>query len=230
MDPDPWQADVLRSDALRILLNCCRQSGKSQTAAVKAVHCATYEPGSLILLLSPSQRQSAELFLKVLAVYRALGRPVPSSAESATTLVLENGSRVCSLPGTDSTVRSFSSVRLLIVDEAARVEDATYFATSPMLAVSGGQMIALSTPAGPTGWWAKAWEEGKDFERYRVPASDVPRIPASFLASERALLGPHAYSAEYECAFVAGSFTLFDEADLKAMFTTDFAPLFPEGV
>jgi len=231
MDPDEWQLRALRSTHLRQLYNCCRQSGKSVTAAVKAVHVAVYEPGSLVLLLSPSQRQSTELFLKVTTTYKALGRPVPSNQESATTLVLANGSRVVSLPGTEGTTRGYSSVRLLIVDEAARVPDDVLAATRPQLAVSGGQMIALSTPAGPNGWWARAWEDaGAEYERYRVPAADVPRITPEFLASELALLGPHAFSAEYECAFVAGSFTLFDEADLQAMFTTDFAPLFPNGV
>ena len=34
--PDPWQARVLRSPASWILLNCCRQSGKSTTTALVA--------------------------------------------------------------------------------------------------------------------------------------------------------------------------------------------------
>lgn len=68
MVADLWEADVLRSDHPRVLLNCCRQSGKSCTCAVKAVRCAVYEPGSLILLLSPSARQPGELFKKASAV------------------------------------------------------------------------------------------------------------------------------------------------------------------
>ena len=32
-EPDPWQARLLRSGAPWILLNCCRQSGKSTTTA-----------------------------------------------------------------------------------------------------------------------------------------------------------------------------------------------------
>lgn len=82
MIPDPWQAAVLRSTEPRVFLNCCRQSGKSTTAAMLAVHVATYEPGSLVLLLSPSQRQSAELYRKALTFYRSLGRPVASEART----------------------------------------------------------------------------------------------------------------------------------------------------
>lgn len=73
MVPDPWQAEVLRSAHPRILLNNCRQSGKSTTAAMLAVHAALCEPGSLVLLLRPSQRQSAELLRKAMAFYRSLG-------------------------------------------------------------------------------------------------------------------------------------------------------------
>jgi len=83
IEPDPWQASLLRSTAPRILLNCSRQSGKSTTTGTLAVHTALYEPHSLVLLLSPTLRQSGELFKKALAVYQALGRPVPADSESA---------------------------------------------------------------------------------------------------------------------------------------------------
>jgi hypothetical protein len=77
--PDEWQAHVLRSTAPRVLLNCSRQSGKSTISALLALHTALYTPSALVLMLSPSLRQSAELFRKCLDLYRALGRPVPIS-------------------------------------------------------------------------------------------------------------------------------------------------------
>ena len=231
MDPDPWQADVLRSNHPRVLLNVARQVGKSVTCATKAVHVAVYEPGALILLLSPSQRQSGELFKKILTTYKALGRPIASEAESALTLTLENGSRIVSLPGSEATIRSYSAVRLLIVDEASRVEDETISAVRPMLAVSGGQLIALSTPAGRRGWWHAAWEDGGNaYQRVRVPASECPRISAAFLAEEKASMGDYFYSQEYCCEFAESDAQLISEATLKAMWDAHCAPpLFPEG-
>src|SRR5438128_2279502 len=62
MEPDPWQAALLRSFAGRVLLLCSRQSGKSTTAAALALRTALLEPDSLVLLLSPTLRQSGELF------------------------------------------------------------------------------------------------------------------------------------------------------------------------
>src|SRR5205085_9545029 len=77
-EPDPWQASLLRSRAPWILLNCCRQSGKSTTTAAFALHTAIYNPG-LILLVSPSLRQSKELFAKIA---RTAGRGSPSKPRS----------------------------------------------------------------------------------------------------------------------------------------------------
>ena len=63
---DPWQKRVLEADEAKMLLNCSRQSGKSTVAALLACRAAVYEPRSLILCVSPSLRQSGELFRKVL--------------------------------------------------------------------------------------------------------------------------------------------------------------------
>ena len=67
IDPDDWQATLLRSSAPRILLNASRQSGKGTITAVLAVHTAVYQPGALVLILSPALRQSQEALRKVLA-------------------------------------------------------------------------------------------------------------------------------------------------------------------
>src|SRR5262249_2479443 len=134
LTPDPWQAQVIRTGWHRALLLCSRQVGKSQTAAALALLTVLREPGALVLLLSPTLRQSLELFRKVAELWRALGRPVPAKRrENATRLELANGSRIESLPGTEATVRSFSAVRLLVIDEAARVADDLYRAVRPML-------------------------------------------------------------------------------------------------
>jgi hypothetical protein len=67
---DPWQRRLLRSRSPAVMLNCCRQSGKSTTAAIVALHTAIYDPG-LTLCVSPSLRQSRELFAKVMLFRRA---------------------------------------------------------------------------------------------------------------------------------------------------------------
>ncbi len=230
IEPDPWQSGVLRSAAPRLLLNCCRQSGKSTTTAALAVHTAVYEPGALVLLLSPSLRQSGELFKKALALYRALGRPVPAVAETALSLELEHGSRIVSLPGSEQTTRGFSGVRLLVIDEASRVEDPLYFSIRPMLAVSGGRLVALSTPWGKRGWWHDAWVDGgADWGRVEVPATACPRISPAFLEEERRALGPLWFASEYECKFVDTVDQVFSHELVMRAVTDEVKPLFGPG-
>jgi len=219
--PDPWQAGVLRSAAPRLLLNCSRQSGKSTVTGVLAVHTALYTPGALVLLLSPTLRQSQELFKKCLAVYRALGRPVPPETESALRLELENDSRILSLPGKEHTVRGFSGVRLLVVDEASRVPDDLYYSMRPMLAVSGGRLVALSTPFGTRGWWYEAWRSDEPWERYEVPATSCPRIPAAFLEEERRTLGQWWFDQEYGCQFLDALTQAFRREDIEQAFAEE---------
>src|ERR687894_908473 len=160
IEPDPRQGRLLRSSSDRVLLNCSRQSGKSTMTGLIALHRALYHPGSLILCLAPALRQSQELFGKVLGFYRDLGRPVTAQAERKLSLELKNGSRIMTLPGTEKTIRGFSGVSLLVVDEAARVADELYFAVRPMLAVSGGTLMMLSTPYGKRGVFYEEWISG----------------------------------------------------------------------
>lgn len=214
IEPDPWQAQFLESSANRILMNCSRQSGKSTMAAIIAMHTAQYFAPALVLLLSKAFRQSQELFRKVLAVYRDLGRPVPPEAETALRLELKNGSRIISLPGKEESVRSFSGVKLLIIDEAARVPDELYYAVRPMLAVSGGKLIGLSTPFGTRGWFYEAWRSAEAWERYEVPAPDCPRIPAEFLEEESRVLGEWWYRQEYYCEFLDNETQAFTRDDI----------------
>lgn len=221
IEPDRWQEDLLRSAAKRVLLNCARQSGKSTVAGVLAVHAALYEPGSLVLLLSPTLRQSQELFKKCLSLYRAAGRPVSPESETALTLTLENGSRVISLPGKEHAVRGFSAVRLLVVDEAARVPSDLYASVRPMLAVSGGTLIALSTPFGTRGWWYEAWRSAEPWERYEVPATEVPRIGPAFLEEERRTLGSWWFEQEYMCRFLDAQTQAFTREEVDKAFTEE---------
>jgi hypothetical protein len=201
MEPDPWQEDLLRSSSARTLLNCSRQSGKSTMSAVMALHRALYHPGSLVLCLAPALRQSQELFGKIACFYRDLGRPVAPQGERKLSLELENGSRILTLPGSEKTIRGFSGAALLLVDEASRVADELYYAVRPMLAVSGGSLMMLSTPYGKRGVFYGEWIGGHGWDRYEVTAHQVPRIPSSFLEEERRSMPGWWYRQEYECSF-----------------------------
>jgi hypothetical protein len=226
-EPDPWQRDVLTSRAGRILMNCSRQSGKSTVAATIGVYEALALPGSLVLLLSPSLRQSQELFKKCLHAYIGGGRAVPPDSETALTLTLSNGSRIVSLPSAEQRIRGFSGVTLLVVDEASRVLDDLYMSVRPMLAVSGGRLVMMSTPWGQRGFFHQEWTEGgPGWERVKITADQCPRIPAAFLEEERRSMPPRWYRQEYLCSFEATDDQVFDYESVMAALSPDVLPLF----
>jgi hypothetical protein len=225
--PDPWQARLLRSPQRQLLLNCSRQAGKSTTTAALALHGALYDPRALVLILGPALRQAQELFRKLKSGYAAIGGPAayPIETETALTLELAHGARVVCLPGKEATIRGFSAATLLIVDEASRVDDALYAAVRPMLATTGGRIVLLSTPAGQRGFFWREWTEGGTaWERVEVPATAVPRIPASFLEEERRALGP-LYAQEYGCQFLDSENQVFSSQHIHAAVRPDLAPL-----
>lgn len=226
LPPDPWQAEALGSEAGRILMLCCRQSGKSTTTAALALHQAIYHPDSLILLLSPSLRQSSELFKKVMGFYRYFSHLAPARNESVLRIELENDSRIVSLPGKEGTVRGYSGVSLLIIDEAARVGDSLYYSVRPMLAVSGGRLVALSTPWGKRGWFFNEYTGAADWERYKITARDCPRISPEFLAEERAAMPDWIFRSEYLCEFTESEDSVFSYDEVMSAISDDVTPLF----
>jgi hypothetical protein len=224
--PDSWQERLLRSDAPRVLLNCARQSGKSTMAGIIALHQALLRRSSLVLILAPAERQAKELFSKVAEAYRALGHIIPADSYRKMGMELANGSRIEALPGTEKTIRGFSGVDLLLVDEASRVADELYFAVRPMLAVSGGRLMMLSTPYGRRGVFFEEWTGNGEWERYEVPASKCSRISDAFLEEERAALPPWVYRQEYECSFEETEDQVFTTQMVDAAVSADVKPLF----
>jgi hypothetical protein len=225
--PDPWQEQVLRSNHRQLLLNCSRQSGKSTTAGIMALHRALFYPRSLVLLVSPSLRQSSELFRKVTEALGQLDKQPRLREDNRLSLTMQNGSRIVSLPGSESTIRGYSGASMIIEDEAARVPDELYYAIRPMLAVSKGRIILMSTPFGKRGHFFKEWTEGGDsWERIRIPAAACPRITPTFLKEEKESMGDWWYRQEYGCEFVETVDQVFSYDLVMSAISEEVKPLF----
>jgi Terminase large subunit, T4likevirus-type, N-terminal len=228
-EPDPWQKELLLSTDRQVCLNCSRQSGKTETVSLLALFEAINTAGSLILILSPSQRQSQEMLKKVhthLSNYRALGNPISSVIDSATQLQLSNGSRIVSLPGQNpDRVRGFSGVNLLLVDEAARCSRDLYYSCRPMMAVSQGRVILLSTPAGKSGFFWETFNEGDGWKRFRITADDVPRIDKSWLIAEKRAIGERWWLQEFYCEFMESEGSMFSWSLIERAFSENFSPI-----
>jgi Terminase large subunit, T4likevirus-type, N-terminal len=216
---DEWQRDFLLAPESRIMVVAARQLGKSTMTSLRALHQALYHERSAVVLASPTLRQSQLLFKQVLDCYVALGRPVPADSENKLSLDLTNKSLIASLPGSERTVRGFSSVDLVVLDEAAACDDDLLPALSPMTLVSNGTIIQISSPRGKIGrfyeTWAAASERG--WRTFHVPAPSVPRITEEALRAQRADLTESEYEREVLAMFTEAEGALFKEEDLERM-------------
>lgn len=212
--------------------------GKSTATATLALHTTLYTPDSLVLLLSPGERQSGEIFLKVEQQYEALGRPVRATKHTELTLELANGSRIVALPGKEGTIRGYSGARLIVIDEASRVDDTLYYAVRPMLAVSRGRIVGLSTPWGKRGWWYDAWAAEHPvpperpaglWECYQMDAAHCPRYSPQWLADERRGMPDAYFRSEYMCEFVDPVGALFPATLVERALRNDLTPLFGDA-
>ena len=79
-----------------------------------------------MLVVSPCERQSKELVRKARRVCGERGAGAKGDGQNRCSLVLPNGSRIVGLPSDEGKVRGFSSVSLLVIDEASRVPDDLY--------------------------------------------------------------------------------------------------------
>lgn len=183
--------------------------------AALAAWCALTQ-GQFVLVISRSEAQAFEFFEKVLAAYHRWPLVKTSRPPTMSELRLVNGGRVLALPHSEETIRGYSALDVLVMDEAAMIHDAVFAAAGPMLAVRKGRMIALSTPKGQRGWW---WEEHHrcellqqrglptPYNLVKVPWTMCPRITPEFIESERQKpsMGPVGVSQEYECNFLPAS-------------------------
>lgn len=227
LQPDPWQKELLLEPWDRALLNITRQGGKSLSVAALALHTALYHEDALVLILAPARRQSKETLLKAWKLYRAAGRPVRIDNRSELRARFENGSRMVALPGSEKTIRGFSDVDLIVADEAARVPDELYESVRPMLGVSDGRLVGMSTPWGKRGWFYEAWTDPEqDWHRVKHTAEDCPRLSTEFLEQEKREIGRWMYRQEYLCEFVDPVNQMFGTQEIEEAFSADVEPLF----
>jgi len=224
--PDPIQTTVLSSLEEFVILNCSRQRGKSTVCAIKALHRLETHPGCLVLVITPSDRQSREFVRKTSHFVRKLGYPVRGDGDNPVSLQLPNLSRMVGLPCSESTIRGFSGVSLLLVDEAALVPDDLYLTVRPMVAVGDGDIWLMSTPKGRRGFFYNTWSStDPDWTRIAVPATECPRISAKFLRQEEQVHGSRSFRQEYMCEFVGDNESLFNEELIRSLIRPDYPSL-----
>lgn len=219
---ESWHRKVLFSSASRLALLCPRQSGKSTTVAVLALHTAIYRPRSTVLVVSPTQSQSDLLFRKITDVLRAMPRK-PAAAVLRGSIEFANGSRILSLPGCERTIRGHTA-HLIIIDEAARVPDDLYQqALLPMTGATDGRIVALSTPHGRRGFFFHACTDDARWECITISPYESKLLSPKILEEARSL-DEHTFRQEYLCEFISEDTQFFPSELIEAAFDPSVEP------
>jgi hypothetical protein len=226
LDLDPIQCGILTATSRRVLLNCTRQWGKTTVSAAKAIHRAFTRPESQIVVASPGLRQSGEWMKRAAQMLNRLGIRKKGDGYNRLSLLLPNDSRIVGIPDAEDKVRGFSSLSMLIIDEAARVSEEMYASVLPMLITTEGDLWMVSTPWGKRGFFYEEWEHGgAGWHRIRVTAPECPRIRPGALEEQRNRITSDAFLQEYMCDFIGSGIGGFDRDLIEAALDDDLDPI-----
>ncbi len=204
MKLDNWQQKILDTEG-NICLRSGRQVGKSTIIAIKAAHYAANHKNKTVLIIASVERQAQLLFEKVMAylfdnhkakIQKGKDKPTKHKVK------LTNNTTILCLPTGLSGfgIRGYT-VDMLIADEAAFIPEEVWTAVTPMLAVTRGKIILLSTPFGKGGYFYRCFNDPK-FTTFHVSSEDCPRKDQDFLDQEKKRMTSVQYAQEYLGEFI----------------------------
>lgn len=221
-DLRPYQAEALTADVRTTVVVAPRQTGKSFGLANRALHSAFKRSGQRVLIVSAGEEASKRLLAEI---NQAASHPLLRGSvlnETASLLMLSNGSEIRSVPASERQIRGWT-VDLLIVDEAALVpDDVLLGAALPTTAARPeAQIILTSTPWAMEGAFYRSYLAGVDpsvehTRSFHWKLLDAPWITPAAVEHARAALPPLRFRAEFEGEFVGASDALFPATDLRA--------------
>ena len=135
-----------------------------------------------------------------------------------TKLELSNGSKIHGVPTSKDAGRS-QALSLLILDEAAHVEDMDDLWTGLLPTIStGGRCIALSTPNGVGNWFHKTYvdsESGQNnFKPTKLPWHLHPEYTQEWFDNMTRNMSKRQIAQEFECNFNASGETVMHADDI----------------
>ena len=194
---DPWQKKLLSSKK-NVCIVSGRQCGKTTIISILAAKTAIDNPGQFILIGSGVIDQAEHLFRKIKDYVlekhkdKVAGRPTLHFME------LKNGSKIICIPigDTGDSMRGYTAT-MIIIDEAALVPDIAWDAIEPVISVTKGRTILLSTPKFKKGFFYKASLDTKTYQVEKISARDCPRHTKEFLDRKQAEKSAVVFAQEY---------------------------------
>jgi hypothetical protein len=201
-----------------------RQMGISTLVAAYSLWTMLFFPDKNVLLISLKQDDAKDVLTKVRDAYATLPNwlKIRMTEDNRLSIRFANGS---SIKAASTTKKSGvgQALSLLIIDEAALIEDAEDLWTSAQPTLStGGNSIVLSTPRGVGNWFHKMWigaetdnpdnKTGKNgFHPITLPWQLHPERDDEWRRVEGEKQGnPKKASQEYDCNFLASGDNVVD--------------------
>lgn len=219
----PFQESTLTDFHIHryLLILKSRQLGITTLVAAYSLWLSLFNSDKAILIISIKQEVSKEIITKV----RFANEHLPSwLKEKETTnnhmsLKFENGSQVSATSSAKDAGRS-KALSLLIVDEAAFIDEAESIWTSAYNTLStGGRAIILSTPNGVGNWFHKMWTNAEkkknDFHTLRLPWNLHPERDQRWRDEQTKQLGVKGANQECDCDFLSSGTNVVDLMTLK---------------
>ena len=206
----PFQEKVLhlwRDNPYDIILKS-RQLGISTLVAGYSLWLMLFQKDKNVLCIATKQETAKNMVTKVKFMFENLPSwlKIPAEENNKLTLRLSNGSQVKAVSAAGDAGRS-EAVSLLIIDEAAFIDDiAEIWASAQQTLATGGGAIVLSTPFGTGNWfhqtWVKAEAGENDFLPIKLPWYVHPERDEVWRKRQDDLLGdPRMAAQECDCDF-----------------------------
>jgi hypothetical protein len=228
-NPDPHQVELLLCSDPQVLVKWPRQSGKSQTCAVKVLHQICFDPGDVVILAGEKQAQAQEVYEKAMEMHSILSEigDLPSiEMRTSEKAEFANKARILACPSSVPSIRGYAA-KLALIDEAAFTGDDTLAKVAPMLAATAGRLICPSTPNGDRGWWRDAWKsDDTAWRRLTVSIHDLPRLSETEIARQRSLLTPNQFRQEFLLEFLDTDLQFYSTETIRAALCDEIVPLF----
>ena len=231
------EAELLRDWTIKTrVVRKARQVGVTTTIAHEAVWKAFTKPGGLILIVSPSLRQSKmvmEITQSTISSRRHLSAQVLRN--SKTELQLKNGSSVVATPNNPDRIRGYTANDIYL-DEAAHFsnDESVMRAIRPMLSATQGYFTVISTPVGKQGLFWEQYKiatsrESNDAKAYEFhPSTISPLITPEYMKNERRNHTELEFKQEYLAEFIEET-DVYLPMDLIQRCVSSESPLIDEG-
>ncbi len=197
-----------------------RQSGKSFIVGGYVLFKAITSPNYSIIIVSPTQNQSGELYEKVR--YMAASNPVVNKLivkSTQTEMKFANGSRIISLPcGPEGrTIRGYTG-NIIILEESGHLEDQIVNTVIiPMIAATNGQIIKIGTPWTRNHFYRSCFED-KNYTVISIGWQEVVKegqYTQSFIDEQKIQLLDIEFRTEYNAEFIDDAMSFFPTSILE---------------